>query len=313
MCAGSGTVPSWDGDGNELGPEPCRDCGGTGRADFCVFILTHGRPDKVFTFDTLRKSGYDGPIYIVIDNEDNRAEAYRQKFGPERVVMFDKKAVADRIDEFDNFNDRRAILYARNACFEIAERLGFKYFLQCDDDYPSFKFRMNDQFNLPKSCPNIQKTLGKVIYAMLKFYKSIQVASIAFAQGGDFIKDEKNFRKPPGRKCMNTFFCSTDRKFEFVGRINEDVNTYTWVQSRGPVFLTVPLIQVDQKQTQKTAGGMTEIYLNQGTYVKSFYSIICSPNCVTINMMGRTNRRFHHKVNWPVAVPVIVSEKWRKG
>lgn len=281
--------------------------------DFCVFILTHGRPNKVVTFDTLRNNGYDGPIFIVIDNEDKTANEYYKKFGKENVIMFDKKAVAEKIDEFDNFEDRRAIIYARNACFDIAEEIGYKYFLQLDDDYTSFKYRMNDKFEHPKSCPNIRKTLGKAIYATLEFYKSINAVSIAFSQGGDWFGGESNFGKPPKRKAMNTFFCSVERRFTFIGRINEDVNTYTQFQSQGNLFFTIPLIQMDQIQTQSNAGGMTDIYLNQGTYVKSFYTIICSPSSVTIESMGRTNRRLHHKVNWPFAVPLIIDEKYKKG
>ncbi|EFI4081186.1 TPA: hypothetical protein J5F60_004390 [Escherichia coli] len=40
------------------------------RDDFCVFILTHGRPDKVLTYRTLRRAGYTGKIFIVVDDED---------------------------------------------------------------------------------------------------------------------------------------------------------------------------------------------------------------------------------------------------
>ncbi|MBF8851426.1 hypothetical protein FC325_12155 [Escherichia coli] len=40
------------------------------RDDFCAFILTHGRPDKVLTYRTLRRAGYTGKIFIVVDDED---------------------------------------------------------------------------------------------------------------------------------------------------------------------------------------------------------------------------------------------------
>lgn len=97
-----------------------------------------------------------------------------------------------------------------------------------------------------------------------------------------------------------------------MGRVNEDVNAYVWLGSRGFTFFTIPLIQLDQYQTQSNKGGLTEIYLDQGTYVKSFYTIMCSPSCVTIETMGRTNRRLHHKVDWPTAVPLIIDEKYKK-
>lgn len=40
------------------------------RDDFCAFILTHGRPGKVLTYRTLRRAGYTGKIFIVVDDED---------------------------------------------------------------------------------------------------------------------------------------------------------------------------------------------------------------------------------------------------
>lgn len=36
------------------------------RDDFCAFILTHGRPDKVLTYRTLRRAGYTGKILSLL-------------------------------------------------------------------------------------------------------------------------------------------------------------------------------------------------------------------------------------------------------
>ena len=278
--------------------------------DFCVFILTHGRPDKVITWATLRKCGYGGPLYLVIDNEDKCADQYYEKFGRENVIMFDKEEIASRFD--NDSTDRRKIVYARNACFDIAERLGYKWFLELDDDYTQFKYRMNDKFEHPKSCPDIHKTLGDAIYATLEFYKSIPASSIAFSQGGDWFGGRENFGKLPKRKCMNSFFLSTERRFWFIDGTNEDVNTYTSLGSVGNLFLTLPPVQLTQKQTQSGVGGMSSVYLSQGTYVKSFGTVICSPSSVTIGLMGSAHKRIHHKINWGAAVPMVISEMWKK-
>ena len=40
--------------------------------NFVALILSHGRPDRVYTYKSLQKAGYTGPVYIVIDNEDDR-------------------------------------------------------------------------------------------------------------------------------------------------------------------------------------------------------------------------------------------------
>jgi len=280
--------------------------------DFAAFILSHGRADNVITYDTLRKTGYTGDIYIIIDNEDKTAQDYYDKFG-DKVVMFDKKKVSETFDEADNFNDRRAIVYARNACFDIAKDLGVKYFIQLDDDYTTFRFAANDKGEYITSNTSITN-LDNIFNAMLNFYKSTNIHSIAMAQGGDFIGGENSrvFKEKLARKCMNSFICSTDRPFKFVGRINEDVNNYTHKGSIGYLFFTIATVRLEQKQTQSNDGGMTDIYLDNGTYIKSFYSVIFQPSAVTISLMGNKNNRLHHRVNWNATTPVILDEKYKK-
>ena len=97
--------------------------------DFAVFILTHGRPDKVKTYDSLIKQGYTGRIYIIVDNEDKTIEEYKKKF-KEKVIVFDKLEMSKTFDTGDNFSNRRSIVYARNASFKIAKDLKIKYFMQ---------------------------------------------------------------------------------------------------------------------------------------------------------------------------------------
>ena len=279
--------------------------------DFAVFILTHGRPDNVITYHTLKTSGYTGKIYIVIDNEDKLADKYYENFG-DKVIMFDKKAIAETFDEADNFEDRRAIVYARNACFKIAEELGITYFMQMDDDYGSFHFRI---YKSNKDTPKRIKKIDKVLDVMLEFYKTIPAKSIAMAQGGDFIGGAGSGtakKKQLKRKCMNSFICSTERPFKFNGRINEDVNTYTHKASIGDLFFTIPTLSLEQKTTQSSTGGMTDIYLDKGTYIKSFYSVIFQPSSVKVALMGDKNMRLHHRVSWKHTTPVILEEKYKK-
>ena len=115
---------------------------------------------------------------------------------------------------------------------------------------------------------------------------------------------------------MNSFICSNQRPFAFVGRVNEDVNTYTSMSRTGSVFLTVRQVKLDQKQTQSNAGGMTEMYLDSGTYVKSFYSVMYSPSCVKVGVMGDPRSghvRLHHDIDWTRTAPCILREEHRKG
>jgi hypothetical protein len=278
------------------------------RDDFCAFILTNGRPEKVYTYNLLKRSGYTGKIFIVIDDEDNTRDQYLEIYG-DKVLVFSKRDIASRFDEADNFGDRRSIFYARNACFELSEKVGCKYFIQFDDDYKEFQFRVDK--NLDRTYRLITN-MDDVLSAMLDYYINIPATTIAMAQGGDFLGDSNNAAWLK-RKAMNSFICSTDRPFAFMGRINEDVSTYATLGRRGELFMTVGAVQLLQQQTQKSGGGMTELYLASGTYVKSFYSVMHAPSCVKISLMGSTHKRIHHQVSWNNAAVKILHEKHKKS
>ena len=283
------------------------------RSDFCTFIISHGRPDKVITYKTLLGAGYTGKVYIVIDDEDKTAEQYRKKF-PGIILMFSKEAVSKTFDEGDNSDNRRTTSYVRNACFDLAEQVGCKYFLVLDDDYTKFEYSAGIDLQY-KHCA-ARKTLGECIEAMLDFYIASPCLSIAFSQGGDWIGGAAGrVVARLLRKAMNSFFCSTDRRFKFVGRLNEDVNTYVSLSATGGLFFTVMQVHLTQNATQATSGGMTEAYLDAGTYVKSFFTVMYAPSCVKIGAMGDPRSgdyRVHHAINWNRAAPLILRESWRK-
>jgi hypothetical protein len=279
--------------------------------DFAVFILTHGRARNVKTYATLRKQGYTGPIYLIIDNEDDQADEYRRNYG-DQVIQFDKAAEAARCDVGDNFPKRNVVVFARNACFQIARDLGVEYFLQLDDDYSSFRYKFNGDIEPINRRDPID--LDRLFLAVLEFYKSIPAASVAIGQSGDYFGGSQSFDSLRlSRKAMNTFFCGVDRPFQFMGRINEDVNAYVALGNRGVLFLTLFNVAVQQEDTQQQQGGLTESYQFLGTYAKSFYTVMYNPSCVTISEMGANHRRIHHRINWNSAVPKIMNERYRKA
>lgn len=159
---------------------------------------------------------------------------------------------------------------------------------------------------------NIQ-SVDRVFEAMLDFLDQSKASSVALAQGGDFVGGvEGRWYKRILRKAMNSFFCRTDRRFKFFGAVNEDVNTYVSLGNKGQLFLTELLASLHQKETQQAEGGMSEAYLDFGTYVKSFYTVMVCPSCVKVSVMGNKDMRVHHKIMWKYAVPKIISDKWRK-
>ena len=185
------------------------------RDDFAVFILTHGRAENVITVKTLIKQGYTGRWYIVIDDEDEQEQQYRKIYG-DKVLQFAKKDIAKEFDTMDTQKDRRTIVYARNACFELAKEVKARYFLELDDDYTEFMYRYQSGNKLMHKD---FKQLDDVFAAMIDFLIDTNADTVAFAQGGDFIGGLKSgtYQKKVLRKAMNTFFCDVEKPFKFIG------------------------------------------------------------------------------------------------
>ena len=146
------------------------------------------------------------------------------------------------------------------------------------------------------------------------FLDASGAATVAFAQGGDFIGGLRggNFKKRLLRKAMNSFFCRVDRPIQFRGTMNEDVTTYTTLGSRGELFFTFVDVHIIQIPTQSLGGGMTAAYRESGTYLKTFYSVMSMPSCIKVGMMYSKNSRIHHRIDWECCVPKILNEKYRK-
>lgn len=151
------------------------------RDDFAVFILSHGRPNQIYTLKTLKKANYTGKIYIVIDDEDDMADQYYKNFG-DKVVMFNKNEIAKKFDTADNFDDKRTVVYARNACFEIAEKLGLNYFLELDDDYDKLSYRKEIDGLLTQRVNVLQA--DRLFNLMIDFLEKTNALTVALAQGG---------------------------------------------------------------------------------------------------------------------------------
>jgi len=292
--------------------------------DFAAFILTHGRPHAQQTLATLKTRGYTGRFYLVVDDEDETLAEYQKLYG-DQVLVFSKRETLKTFDVGDNFGGPgshsadRVIVFARNVVWDLAESLGHRYFIVLDDDYTSFRFRWNERLTHEW----IEMTdLDSVLAAMLDWFRTLpeQVVTVAMSQGGDWIGGEAG--QPyihARRKAMNSFICDTRRRFEFPGRLNEDVNAYTEIQRRGLAMFTVFQVQLLQQPTQKQAGGMTDAYQDGGTYVKSFYSIMRCPSAARISYLhprfGRVAGgvvRIHHRVTHNHCAPRIIPEAFQK-
>lgn len=273
---------------------------------FAVIIPTHGRHDRVYTESSLRSSGYTGEIYLLCDDEDKQLALYKEKYG-DSVIVFSKDDYSGKFDKMDNFGNKACVVYARNAIWDAAKSKGLDYFAVADDDYSAFEYRITkDGGYYAQRIHNADD----VFSAYVQFLMDSNVDTICFAQGGDFIGGAENSDVVNGfkvfRKMMNFYFFRVDRPLEFKGTINEDLTSSITEGVVGKIILTSLMNSIVQKETQSNKGGLTDIYLDLGTYVKSFYSVIAAPSCVKVAEMGDNHFRIHHKVTWKHAVPKII-------
>lgn len=212
----------------------------------------------------------------------------------------------------DNFGKMQSAVYVRNAVFDIAKMLNYNYFLLLDDDYNDFFYRYREGNSLKRT--HI-KDIKSVLEVMLDFMVSTNLDCLCMSQGGDFIGGigSNCFRSGMLRKAMNAFiFKASETDIAFTGTLNEDVNMYTNMCKVGKKIFTIADASLDQAVTQHRAAGLTKTYLELGTYVKSFYTIMRNPSFVKIASMGDTHHRIHHRINTNKGYPAILSDSYKK-
>lgn len=278
------------------------------KGTFAVLIPSHGRAGNVISYKSLRRAGYSGAVYLVCDDEDKDLPEYEKDFEG-RILVFSKDEYRGRFDKMDNFGNRACVVYARNAIFDLAKKAGLKYFCVADDDYTCFQYRITE--NGGYYGKNI-KNCDDVFSAYVEYMKESGIDTICFAQGGDYIGGAENDNVVDGfavkRKMMNLYFFNVEKPLVFVGTLNEDLTSSITEGVIGKKILTTFMNSITQKETQQNTGGLTGIYLELGTYTKSFYSVMAAPSSVKIATMGDTSLRIHHEVTWKNAVPVIIRE-----
>ena len=277
---------------------------------FAVFILSHGRANDVKTAKTLTEQNYTGDWYIVIDNEDDQEPIYREKYG-ERVIVFDKKAVADRTDTGDLDDDRRVGVFARNKIQDLARDLGYKYHLQFDDDFSNVKYRYYADGNLRSK--NV-KNLDDIFFSMVKYMDNCpKITWLSFGLPNYYLGGIENAKWAQQMipKTMGSFLMRADHPVAFSMRMNDDITTCAIEQSRGNLAYTYLPLMVDTPATQHASGGMTDIYRDNGTYRKTFYSVLVGPSFAKVSRETQTHR-IHHRIDFGNCVPKLLSDKWKK-
>ena len=187
-----------------------------GRKDFVIMILTHGRADSQLTLKTLLDAGYDGEWLLLVDDMDEQKDDYIKNFGQEHVFVFEKSKYMRSIDTMDNFSNPNAVVYARNAAYDVAEEIGYKHFVMVDDDFTALHYRYEQNGRLLGKMIS-GRQLTQIIMSGIKFMASTNIKIFGFGTQSDMIGGAKSpwVQRQCRRRVMNTFICRVDRRVEF--------------------------------------------------------------------------------------------------
>lgn len=288
--------------------------------DFLIVIFSFKRAKLLFktTMQTLDRHSSKARRVIVVSDDDPTLEQYIRYFGRENLYIINKDECQKErpVDLGDAYSFKSVISWARNVQFKVARDLGYKYFVTLEDDYTEFAIRAPYLKSLltssRKSCTERFDETAEMHFRLLDSAPFLN--SVGMAQGGDYLCGlENTFCKKGYRmKCMNVIFYRTDREYEFMGRINEDYTAYAVNNQLGRLSLTLFGFSLNQGQTQKNAGGATDVYKAYGTWLKSMYSVMFAPSCVCIGIMGYKIFRVHHNSIWKYSDVKVISSKHAK-
>ena len=242
-----------------------------------IFILSNGRPDKVKTYDYL-KASFSGDVYILCDDQDETLPDYKNKFGS-KVIVFDKDEWVKKSDPMDNFNSKKSVLYARNAVFEIAAAMGYRYFAMADDDIKDLQFRYEqDGKLLAKPVSNLDKVIDYIVQLM----NTTAISYFSFGTDKNFIGgvQNRNFQKKVIDKVYNFIICKSGQQHSYKGIMNEDEIHNVISLSTGVLLKSLTAIQIVMEPVGKgETGGNSETYKENGyySYTRNFYPIISCP------------------------------------
>ena len=277
------------------------------RDDFAVMICSHGRAETLTTYDALKKCGYSGKIIIVIDDEDEQQNAYNERF--DHVEVFCKE---DYFREADGVIEgkQKAILYARNACYDIAEKNGLSYFAELDDDITGFDFRYIEN---GKARSSKAVCLDEIFETLLSLFNHERVKVIGIMNQGAYIGgvNAKAFKEGVKRSVSNLFLLDTKRRVNFIASMNEDTCSALVYGQRGDLFLALNGVMQSSEPIggNTTGNGMCDFYRKLTPFARTFIAVVVRPDCVLAEPAKDT---FRIRISWKNAVPYIINARWKK-
>ena len=276
------------------------------RKDFACVVISHGRPE-CGTVSVLRKCGYTGKIYIVVDDEDETLPDYVERYGND-VHVFHKE---ENFDTGDLGGSKGIATFARNECRKVAVKNDLSYYFMLDDDLKSISFRYNDNGHLRGGNA---REIDKLFDGICTYFDETPVQCIGFGNAVDYIGGVPTFENgKANRTVMNSFFLRTSNKIKWRSRNSDDIITVVDEAQKGPGFRFTPVMNKFDvwipKRTSNASGGSISMYNDEGSYKLRFYAVMFHPDCISIR---QTESGYDNLTRTNNAYPKIISGRYKK-
>lgn len=254
--------------------------------DFAIFICTHGRPDKQLTLKALKKCGYTGRWYLVLDDTDETIQQYIDNYDADHILVFDKNHYINHVNTSMSQPYYKCILYAKCAVEDIAVDMGLSGFVVADDDLLNFSLRYPENNKLKRySSFNIDG----VIEAYVEFMIQANVTIMGIGHGGTYFMGSRVFDPPNISKIINMgvpynfIFRNVKNHVDWISAYGEDDVTNNYNSLIGNRVFVVPYMQLSIVPSGSCAeGGMYDVYANVNGFKLMFFIFMHFPTSVQV-------------------------------
>lgn len=276
---------------------------------YAVFIITHGRANRQLTYKYFSKRNCTDDVYLIIDDKDEQLNEYKSKY-KEKVIVFSKGDYKNKVDTLVNNPTLAHPVYARNAVYDIAKQLGYRYFFVVDDDIKRVVLRYVIEGNLKSHVVNTE--LRYVLNYLVDFMIATKAHLVGIPNVGAFIGGINSHHLKSGciREVNNFYLCDTNKKIDFISTLHDDITTNLMLNNKG-YFIISPMLLMQKFDTNgnEKGGGMKDTYDKYGLYPMVFSAVVVAPNSIKVKPnkdsfeIRRKNRQY----------PLIISDKYKKG
>lgn len=274
---------------------------------FAIFILTHGRPHNQITLETLRRLGYTGKVYLVVDDQDKTLAEYDDIY--EDVICFKKDVFIGSTETGLSSPEPKFAVFARNAIESIALSDGYDAFMMLDDDIINIRARLPDGSVLKSY--SLKGCFDEVVDRCVEYVTTAGVACMGLGFCNLYIGGVENFEKENSRQrlCAEAFIRNTAYKVNWRLNMVEDLITSIDGAVDNQVWFQFLPLQVDIRMSEGVVdGGNSDVYRKLGKFRVNFMPVIAYPSS---NVM-RYGKDWSVTTTPETCVPKIISSSYRK-